>query len=265
VLVSEKTAINQYTDSMIMEWTKQFRFHLDKTALKSVEDVAILELVAVISRASFLVNKYPMRDTQRLAVLVFIDSILSSMKGRLANISTGEGKSLITCATAISQLLIRDGQVDILTSSEVLAERDANESRALFAKFNIGVSCNCDAEANRSESVRRERYQHSSVIFGEIGHFQRDLLLTTYFDKSIRHGLAGCLIVDEVDSMCIDNICNTLYISHQIADLRYISDLFVHIWQKVNTPETCEYSMANVQKVYCCICLVCYTKQKKRS
>ena len=74
--------------------------------------------------------------------------------------------------------------------------------------------------------------------------------LTKYYGKDIRMKNATCLIVDEVDSMCIDNMCNTLYISHQIADLRYMSDIFVYIWQAVNAHDTGIYSIQNVKKVY---------------
>lgn len=244
----EKTTINGYTEAMIKAWTAKFRT-LSKTNLKSIENVEILELVAVISQASNLTYSHGLRETQRIAVLVFIDSILNRFGGRLANISTGEGKSLITISTAISQQLLRDGTVDILTSSEVLAERDAAESQPMFGKFGITVSCNCDADADANEALRRERYSNNKIMYGEIGHFQRDLLLTKYYDKTIRTNHATCLIVDEVDSMCIDNICNTLYISHQIADLRFISDIFVFIWQAVNARDTSYYSIQNVKKV----------------
>lgn len=248
VITEENTPINRYTEAMIKAWTAKFRA-LGKTNLTSIEKVEILELVAVISQASKLTYSHGLRETQRIAVLTFIDSILNSFGGRLANISTGEGKSLITISTAISQQLLRDGTVDILTSSEVLAERDATESRSMFAKFGITVSCNCDADADANEAIRRERYANNKIMYGEIGHFQRDLLLTKYYDKNIRAKHATCLIVDEVDSMCIDNICNTLYISHQIADLRFISDIFVFIWQAVNSPDTGFYSIQNVKKV----------------
>jgi hypothetical protein len=47
--------------------------------------------------------------------------------------------SLITISTAISQILIKGGTVDILTSSEVLAERDAEESFEMFEIFGISI------------------------------------------------------------------------------------------------------------------------------
>ena len=119
----------------------------------------------------------------------------------------------------------------------------------MFEIFGISVSNNCDAEANSNEKLRKERYEKNSVIYGEIGHFQRDILLTKYYDKDIRKAIATCLIIDEVDSMCIDNMCNTLYISHQIADLRYLKEIYCYIWQAVNSYDTSSYTSVNVNKV----------------
>jgi hypothetical protein len=241
--------ISDYDDKDIKEWMKSYK-EVNKVELKSIYCNDVLELVVVISRASEIVNGHQLRDTQQIALLLFIDSILFHVfNGRLANISTGEGKSLITISTAIAQLLIRGGNVDILTSSEVLAERDAEESQAMFGLFDISVSNNCDAEVSSNEKLRKERYEKNTVIYGEIGHFQRDILLTKYYEKDIRSKLATCLIIDEVDSMCIDNMCNTLYISHQIADLRYLKELYCFIWQAVNMKDTNEYTMVNVEKV----------------
>ena len=237
-----------FEDKHVKEWTEAYK-KVSKVNLESINCSVVLELVAVISRASKLINGHDLRATQMISLLTFIDSILFSPNGRLANISTGEGKSLITISTAISQLLIKGGKVDILTSSEVLAERDAEESYEMFDIFGISVSNNCDADANANEKLRRERYEKNAVVYGEIGHFQRDILLTKYYDKDIRKELASCLIIDEVDSMCIDNMCNTLYISHQIADLRYLKEIYCYIWQAVNARDTWQYSVANVEKV----------------
>ncbi len=43
------------------------------------------------------------------------------------------------------------------------------------------------------------------------------------------------LILDEVDSMMIDNAAKTLYISHNIVDMRYLRDIFLLIWCDVNS------------------------------
>jgi preprotein translocase subunit SecA len=42
---------------------------------------------------------------------------------------------------------------------------------------------------------------------------------------------------------------NTLYISHQIADLREIKDIYVYIWQAVNTMGTTEHTAHNIEQI----------------
>ena len=76
--------------------------------------------------------------------------------------------------------------------------------------FGITVSNNCDARANADEQLRKQRYEDHLVVYGEIGHFQRDLLLTKYYERDVRKQLATCLIVDEVDSMWTSSMRNTL-------------------------------------------------------
>ncbi len=61
----------------------------------------------------------------------------------------------ITISTVIAYLLLKGGTVDVLTSSEELAERDAKESEEMFHVFNIKVSNNCDKEAENNEDVRK--------------------------------------------------------------------------------------------------------------
>ena len=80
--------------------------------------------------------------------------------------------------------------------------------------------------------------KENNVIYGEIGYFQRDILLQNFFNKEIRPNakqtVGDILILDECDNMMIDNANKVLYISHSIDDLKYIKDLFLHIWGAVN-------------------------------
>ncbi|RNA23960.1 translocase subunit seca, partial [Brachionus plicatilis] len=218
---------------------------------KCIIELCLDKLDTVYKNGSSLFSnmKKKIEEYEKSEISEWTKFIVFNFSGRLANISTGEGKSLITIWTSIAYILIKGGNVDILTSSEILAERDSLESREMFAMFDISVTNNCDSLANADENVRKQRYSNSMVVYGDIGSFQRDILLSKYFEKEIRTDLAGCLIIDEVDSMCIDNICNTLYISHQIADLTYMKHFYCLIWHAVNNQDTQEYTEENVQKV----------------
>ena len=89
----------------------------------------------------------------------------------------------------------------------------------------MACSNNCDeacASSLDGEAVRKKRYEASDVIYGETALFQRDILLSQFFGKDIRGGnmRGDVLILDEVDSMMIDNAAKTHYISRNILDFR---------------------------------------------
>jgi preprotein translocase subunit SecA len=91
---------------------------------------------------------------------------------------------------------------------------------------------------SNDDKIRRERY-NSDVIYGDLGSFMRDILLTRYFeDKDVtRNRIPGAIIVDEVDSMTLDKGENVLYMSHNIPELYDLMNLFVQIWTFVNAPD----------------------------
>lgn len=81
---------------------------------------------------------YP-RDTQILALWLFLNPELNKdRRGCLAQIATGEGKSIIVACLAVIKALGCQ-RVDILTSSSVLAVRDSEEFRPFYAMFNLQV------------------------------------------------------------------------------------------------------------------------------
>ncbi|CAF1327625.1 unnamed protein product [Didymodactylos carnosus] len=85
--------------------------------------------VAIIIQATHLYKQYRPRDIQILSLLLLIDK---SENGRLAQIRTGEGKSIIvSILTVYLSRPLLNKHVDIITTSEILAQRDADE----FAPF----------------------------------------------------------------------------------------------------------------------------------
>jgi preprotein translocase subunit SecA len=87
----------------------------------------------------------------------------------------------------------------------VLAEANIAEIGWLFHAFGVSVSNNCDQKCSNDDDVRRERY-NNDVIYGDLGSFMRDILLTRFFeDKDVtRNRNPGAIIVDEVDSLTLD-------------------------------------------------------------
>ena len=249
--------IGDWSKEDVSGWAKAFRSqHIDvkKLSLEGGEKALLADVLSVLARAVQLFQDFAPRVTQMMAIMFLLSG---QHRGMLANVSTGEGKTLITAMLA-TILGLCGKSVDVLTSSKVLAVRDSKrrdpETREgyadFFALFNLTCSNNCDDQCERSEEERKKRYEDACIMYGEAGFFQRDILLTKFFGKGIRpgSGIADALILDEVDNMMLDNATRTLYISHHITDMRHLRDLFIRLWAAVNGKESA-YTEDNVRKI----------------
>ena len=95
---------------------------------------------------------------------------------------------------------MKGSKVDIITSSPVLAKRDADENQKIYELFGATVSHNCS-----EDKEERQKAYMSSIVYGEIGTFQRDILLDEFYNENILGTRPSeSVIVDEVDSMLLD-------------------------------------------------------------
>lgn len=176
----------------------------------------------------FKVKSKRLRPTQRMAVLCAIES----EKHVLEQVNTGEGKSFIIAAIATIRCKTGHGYVDIITSSPVLAQRDAAEMAAIYVGLGLTVADNC----NEDLEARKNAYT-ANIVYGDIAHFQRDYLLHTFYKKLLKGDRTqAAVIVDEVDNMLLDNGNNMLYLSHTIPGMDLLDSLFIFIQQQIYTP-----------------------------
>lgn len=166
-----------------------------------------------------------LRDTQLLASLI----IVKHKRNTLLQVATGEGKSLIVAAVAITRALLGK-QVDIITTSSVLAKRDAEELAGLYDIFNISIGHNTDIEILK----RQAAYKSSNVVYGDLPSFQRDYLLDKFYGNNVMSGRSfQNVLIDEVDSMLLDRGNNTLYLSHEIPELDKLETIYLYIWTRI--------------------------------
>ncbi|CAF1367499.1 unnamed protein product [Rotaria sordida] len=158
-----------------------------------------LHTIAVIVQAAHLHTQYRPRDIQIFSLLLLIENRHHS-QGRLAQICTGEGKSIIVAMLAVYlSLPPLNKHVDIITTSEILARRDAEEFTSFYQMFDLTVGHNCyDPPESPNYNVH--------IVYGTVNHFAGDLLRTEfYLQTEVRaHRPYEAAIVDEVDSMFID-------------------------------------------------------------
>lgn len=188
----------------------------------------------VVHMISVAVKRYRLRDPQIATILAaFITS--HNEPGQhdklLAQMKTGEGKSLVVVAVAIIRGLLEE-KTDIVTSSGVLARRDATDYKNIFEAFNISVG---HVTMTRVEE-RKIEYQ-KTVVYGTVADFQRDYLIEKVFNHNIRSYSRKVgntsIIVDEVDSMLLDKGNSVLYLSQTPAGLDTLEHIFAFIWRSV--------------------------------
>jgi len=195
----------------------------DKFLIRNLNEI-FLAIVCASIYAAF--NKIKLRDTQLLAIFTF----LKSSGNILGQVSTGEGKSFIIISIAIIKAL-SGCKVDIITSSHVLAKRDANAYSELCNLFAIEVGHNCSENIDE----RKKTYSNCPIVYGELAYFQRDLLLDRVYNSNVLGDRTfETVLVDEVDSLLLDKGNNVLYLSHEIPGLDKLEILFVHIWIRLN-------------------------------
>ena len=176
----------------------------------------------------FRLKNKRLRPTQKMAILCAVES----PKHVLEQVNTGEGKSLIIAA--IATILCKTGQryVDVITSSPVLAQRDADEMTEIYNALDLTVA------NNYSEALEdRKKAYTKDIVYGDMARFQRDYLLHTFYKKPLKGDRTQvAVIVDEVDNMLLDNGNNMLYLSHNVPGLDLLDSLFIFIQQQIYNP-----------------------------
>ncbi|MCG8700312.1 MAG: preprotein translocase subunit SecA [Bacteroidales bacterium] len=135
-------------------------------------------------------------------------------KGKIAEMATGEGKTLVATLPVFLNALTGRG-VHIVTVNNYLAKRDAEWMGTLYQFHGLSVDCIDKHEPNSSE--RRKAYA-ADITFGTNNEFGFDYLRDNMAGNpedlvQRKHNFA---IVDEVDSVLIDDARTPLIISGPI-------------------------------------------------
>ena len=146
-------------------------------------------------------------------------------KGMIAEMKTGEGKTLVATLAAYLNTLIGD-PVHIVTINDYLAERDSNWMGEIYKFLGLTVGC----VNSKTEHDKRLQEYNCDVVYAtnnEIAFdYLRDNLKNNY--ESLCFKKSGCAIVDEVDSILIDEARTPLVISAQ-------SESSIDIYPKINS------------------------------
>jgi preprotein translocase subunit SecA len=131
-------------------------------------------------------------------------------EGKIAEMKTGEGKTLVATLPACLNALAGRG-VHIVTVNDYLARRDAEWMSPLYRALGLSVGV---IVHDLDDQQRRAAY-HADITYGTNNEFGFD-----YLRDNMKYDLANCVqrghhfaIVDEVDSILIDEARTPLIIS----------------------------------------------------
>ncbi|CAF1106068.1 unnamed protein product [Rotaria sordida] len=172
-------SISQWTKDHIRLWANMVKAYI--THCIDTEDF-IIEALAVIKQANFIDTGFHLTDAQILSCLIILNA--NKNQGRLLQVGTGEGKSTIISVLAVVYALL-GSTVDIITSSPVLAERDAKEKENFYSMFDLQCSHNNDKAVYLSGPKVCYRKQ---IVYGEAAQFQFDTLRTEYAELNTLAG-----------------------------------------------------------------------------
>ncbi|MDF1875601.1 preprotein translocase subunit SecA [Sulfurimonas sp. SAG-AH-194-I05] len=132
-------------------------------------------------------------------------------EGRIAEMKTGEGKTLVATLAIVLNAMAGKG-VHLVTVNDYLASRDADEMAPLY-NF-LGFSVGTILEDMREDNAKKEAYE-ADITYGTNNEFGFDYLRDnmSYSHDSIAQKSHSFVIVDEVDSILIDEARTPLIIS----------------------------------------------------
>ncbi len=199
---------HSFKDEEFPEQTKRFK---ERLANGETLDDILPEAFALAREAAYRVLGERAYPCQLMGSLVL-------HSGRITEMKTGEGKTLMCVAAAYLNSLSGKG-VHIITVNDYLAERDSQWMGRVYSFLGQSVGC---ILSNMDNEARRAAYA-CDLTYGTNNEFGFDYLRDNMqIDKSrkVQRGFNFC-IVDEIDSILIDEARTPLIISGQGEDDTY--------------------------------------------
>ena len=197
---SFETALQALSDEALGAKTQEFRKRL--AAGEKLIDIAP-EAFAVVRETALRTLKMRHFDVQFIGGLTLND-------GRIAEMRTGEGKTLMSTLAAYLNALPGNG-VHVVTVNEYLAARDAEWMGPIYRFLGLTVG----VIRNQQDPTEKRAAYAADITYGTNNEFGFDYLrdnLAFHLNDRVQRGLSFA-IVDEVDSILIDEARTPLIIS----------------------------------------------------
>ena len=230
--------IKNFEKMDIKKWAKSKYLEDFISKAKKYKDdyiIFLIETLAVIYRAyqlDTMSEKVPegfkLRDVQLFSILIIL--LTPKNKGLFAQIKTGEGKSSIVAVLATVKALYNE-YVDVLSSSIVLAQRDAKEKKSFYKLFGLSVS-----------NTDKKNAYTKNIVYGDSMGFEGEILREIFHKegKRLKNKNRGfrCIIIDEVDSICIDNLGSSTRLNSPFPSYSFLVLIYPFIYNNLNIIES---------------------------
>ncbi len=207
--------ISGLSDEELRAKTFEFRNRLSSgTPLEDIQP----EAFAVVREAAKRVLKMRHFDVQLIGGLAL-------HQGKIAEMRTGEGKTLVATLPAYLNALSGEG-VHVVTVNEYLAQRDADWMGPVYKFLGLTVG----VIKSQQESLEKRTAYACDITFGTNNEFGFDYLrdnLAFRLEDRVQRPLAYA-IIDEVDSILIDEARTPLIISGPAEES-------TEVYQRINT------------------------------
>src|ERR687895_670969 len=204
-------SIQPLTDEQLRGKTDEFRKRIANG--ESLSDL-LPEAFAVVREAGRRVLNMRHFDVQLIGGMVLHN-------GKIAEMKTGEGKTLVATLPAYLNALTGKG-VHVVTVNDYLAKRDAQWMGKIFKFLGMTVGVNLpyhELPLEERNTAKRAAYA-ADITYGTNNEFGFDYLrdnMAMHVEERFQRGLHYA-IVDEVDSILIDEARTPLIISGQAED-----------------------------------------------
>ena len=205
------------TDEELKAKTPEFKARL--AAGETLDDL-LVEAYAVCREAAW-------RSVGMKHFKVQVIGGIALHQGRIAEMKTGEGKTLV--ATLPTYLNALEGKgVHVITVNDYLAKRDAEWMGKIYTYLGLTVGC----VIHEVTGAARKQAYNADITYGTNNEFGFDYLrdnMVTYQEELLQREL-NFAIIDEVDSILVDEARTPLIISgrgDKSTDLYQIADRFV--------------------------------------
>ncbi|WP_374537149.1 preprotein translocase subunit SecA [Chitinimonas taiwanensis] len=200
-----ESSMQALSDTDLQAKTEEFKQRIAKgETLQAI----LPEAFAVCREASKRVMNMRHFDVQLIGGMVLND-------GKIAEMRTGEGKTLVATLPAYLNALSGKG-VHVVTVNDYLAQRDAATMAKLYNFLGLSVGINL----SQMPHDRKQQAYASDITYGTNNEFGFDYLrdnMVYATTERVQRGL-NFAVVDEVDSILIDEARTPLIISGQADD-----------------------------------------------